>query len=145
MVKSKKVGRPSGRNPVIAVRLAPPLHREIVEDAKASERTLSAEMEHLLRAALDTRKRFPSAFTRAMEAVTFAAFIAGDAYARDISKSADWQADPEARRAAAVAGCKALLMFASADPQQQLLTCSVLRGEVAFPLANPRPRQEDAP
>jgi hypothetical protein len=133
--------RPLGRNPVIAVRVPPPLHQEIADNAKAAERTMSAEMEHLLRAALDARKRFPnSTVAQAMEAATFAFLIAGETFARDIRKwkePKDWPADPGARRAAALAGCQALLAFADADPVQQMWTVDVLKGRVALPIANP--------
>jgi hypothetical protein len=51
MKKSKKatrvIGR-IGRNPVIAVRVPPPLHHRITESAKASGRSMSEEMAALL-------------------------------------------------------------------------------------------------
>ena len=51
MKKSKKAARVIGRvgrNPVIAVRVPPPLHHRITESAKASGRSMSEEMAALI-------------------------------------------------------------------------------------------------
>ena len=51
MKKSKGAARPIGRigrNPVIAVRVPPPLHHRITESAKASGRSMSEEMAWLI-------------------------------------------------------------------------------------------------
>jgi hypothetical protein len=140
--------RPLGRNPVIAVRVPPPLHQEIAEDAKASERTMSEEMATLLRQALDHRKRFPtSAVAQAVESATLSFLIGGANYARDIAKlTKPWPTDLESRRAAALAACQSLLSFVSADPSQQRLTVDVLMGRIAFQAANfPRPDPGSTP
>jgi hypothetical protein len=145
MAKSRKSRRPPGRNPVIAVRVAPPLHREIAEDAKASERTMSAEMEALLRQALDARKRFPtSADAHAMEAVTFSVLLSGERYARDNGVNGPWTDDLESRRQGALAGCLALINFVSSDAQQQAMTVESLKGRVWTNIVNRPPGQGEA-
>src|SRR5262245_46257118 len=106
MAKLRKSGRPLGRNPVVAVRVPPPLRQEIIEGAKAAQRTMSAEVEALLRAALDFRKRFPNSVTaQAIEATTFAFLMRGETYARDYEKlTQPWPSDLASRREAAIAG-----------------------------------------
>src|SRR5260221_14387724 len=113
MAKTQGSRRPPGRNPVIAVRVAPPLHEEITAAAKAAERTMSAEVEMLLRQALDARKRFPdSVVARTIEAAVLAYVVAGERYARDIAGLSDpqsWSTDFGSRREAAVAACQSLI------------------------------------
>jgi hypothetical protein len=131
MKKLKTIGRPRGRNPVLAVRLAPPLHEEIVEDARRAQRTLAAEVESMLRQAFIHRKRFPtSAAAHAMEAVTFNFLMNGERYARDNGVKGPWTDDLESRRQAALAGCQALLAFVTSDLQQQAMTVESLKGRV---------------
>src|SRR5262249_16771894 len=146
MAKLQKSRRPLGRNPVVAVRVPPPLRQEIIEEAKAAERTMSAEVEALLRAALDFRKRFPdSVAAQAIEATTFPFLRGGETYARDIGKVHPWSGDLAARREAAVAGCQQLISFVSADPQQQKWALDSLLHRVAFVHFNFPPRGGDAP
>src|SRR5262249_45473016 len=113
MAKSAKIGksrRPEGRNPVIAVRVSPPLHEEIAQDAKAAQRTMSEEMEDLLRAALEHRKRFPtSVAAQAIEAATLAFLLTGERYARDNNVAGPWYDDLESRRNAVLAACASLI------------------------------------
>jgi hypothetical protein len=140
--------RPLGRNPVIAVRVAPSLHQEIAAVAKAAQRTMSAEMDDLLREALTYRKRFPSSIeAQAVEAMTLAFLLGGANYARDNGIDGPWGSNLEARRNAALAACSALItQFVSSDPQQQALTVEALKGRIWVDIVNrPRPGQRDAP
>ena len=134
MAKSKKVGRPAGRNPVIAVRVEPPLQAEIAADAKASERTMAAEIDGLLRQALGHRKRLPpsSPAAQAIEAMTLAFVMTGDRYARDNKVTGDWWTDLESRRQAALAVCSVLIAnFVSSDPEERGRTVAFLKSFVA--------------
>jgi hypothetical protein len=123
---------------VIAVRLEPPLHQDIVADAKASERTIAAEMEGLLRQALDYRRKFPTAdAARAIEAATLGYLLAGERYARDHGINEPWTANLECRQAAVVAACVSLITnFVSSDPQQQALTVESIKGRVWTSIVN---------
>jgi hypothetical protein len=136
--------RPKGRNPVIAVRVPPPLHKEITADAKAARRTMSEEMEDLLRAALDHRKRFPnSTAAQATEAATLAFLLTGERYARDNTVAGPWYDDLESRRNAALAACATLItQFVSSDPQQQAMTVESLKGRIWTAIVN-RPRRSE--
>jgi hypothetical protein len=131
-------GRPAGRNPVVAVRVPPPLRQAILDEAKASERTMSAEVEALLRAAIDIRKRYPhSVIMRAYEGALLASLLSGASYARDIAKiNEPWWDNLESRREAWMAACQSLLMFVSADPMQQKAALEALIGRVAFQQIN---------
>lgn len=133
MAKLKKVGRPAGRNPVIAVRVEPPLQAEIAADAKAAERTMAAEIDGLLRIALSRRKSLPpsSAAAQAIDAATLAFSMTGERYARDNKVAGDWWTDLESRRHAAIAACLALItQFVSSDPDEQDTTAEAIRGRV---------------
>jgi hypothetical protein len=132
MAKGGKSRRPKGRNPVIAVRVTPPLHQEIAQDAKAAQRTMSEEMEDLLRAALDQRKRFPtSVAAQAVEMATLAFLLTGERYARDNKVDGPWHDDLESRRNAALAACATLItQFVSSDPRDQADTVDALRGRI---------------
>jgi len=144
MPKLAKSRRPPGRNPVIAVRVAPPLHREIAEDAKASQRTMSAEMEDLLRQALNARKRFPnSVAAQAIEALTFAFLLTGERYARDNRVNGPWVENVECRREATVVACLSLIEnFLSTDAQTRASAVESLKNRVWYSIVNqPRPGQ----
>jgi len=136
MAKSTKTAgksrRPEGRNPVIAVRVSPPLHQAITQDAKVAQRTMSEEMEDLLRAALDHRKRFPtSVAAKAIEMATLAFLLSGDRYARDHKVAGPWHDDLESRRNAAVEACATLItQFVSSNPKDQSLTVEVLKSRI---------------
>jgi len=140
MAKSTKIGksrRPPGRNPVIAVRVSPPLHKEITQDAKASQRTMSQEMEDLLRAALEHRKRFRSGAARAIEAATLALLLGGERYAKDNNVVGHWDDDLESRRWAAIAACTTLItQFVSSHPRDQADTVEALKGRIWTTIAN---------
>jgi hypothetical protein len=60
-MKKLKTARPIGRigrNPVIAVRVPPPLHHRITESAKTSGRSMSEEMSFLLARAFEWQQAF---------------------------------------------------------------------------------------
>ena len=132
---------------MIAVRVSPPLHQEIAADAKAAQRTMSGEMEDLLRAALNQRKRFPtSAAALATEAATLSLLLTGERYARDQGIAEPWHENLEARRAAVLSACAVLICeFVSSDPREQALTVESLKGRIWTDMINrPRPGQESA-
>jgi hypothetical protein len=141
MPKLQKSRRPLGRNPVVAVRVPPPLREEIIARAKDAERTMSAEVEELLRAAIDARKRFPdSTVAWAVEAMTLAFLLAGDRYARENGIHEPWWDNLESRRNAVLAACVTLITnFVSTDPQQQALTVESLKGRIWTAIVN-RPK-----
>jgi hypothetical protein len=137
-------GRPLGRNPVIAVRVSPPMHMEIALAAKAEERTMAATVEDLLRAALDARKRFPSStVAQAIESTTLAFLLGGANYARDHGINEPWEDNLEARRNAALAASSTLIThFVSSDAREQAMTVEALKGRVWTDIINqPRPGQ----
>jgi hypothetical protein len=143
MAKSGVSRRPSGRSPVIAVRVSPPLHEEIKVSAAAAEHTMSEEMQLLLRSALENRKRFPSsAVAQAVEMATFAFLLTGDRYARDNGISEPWWDNLESRRNAVLAACGALIThFVSTSAEDQALTVEALKGRIWTHIVN-RPRGE---
>jgi hypothetical protein len=138
MAKRKKMGRPTGRNPVIAVRVEPPLHEEIVANAKAAQRTMAAEIEGLLRSALENRKRFPSSIVaKAVEMATFAFLLTGERYAQDNRVNGPWWDDLESRRYAALAACVGLITnFVSTSAEDQALTVEALKGRIWTHIVN---------
>jgi hypothetical protein len=137
--------RPLGRNPVIAVRVSPPLHQEIAADAKASERTMSEEMAALLRQALDHRKRFPSStVAQAMESATLAFLLGGANYARDHGINTPWADNLEARRSAAVEASVALItLFVSTNVEEQILTENQIKNRIWLEIVNRPKRSEE--
>lgn len=142
MAKPKKRGRPTGRNPVIAVRVEPPLQAEIAADAKAAQRTMAAEIDGLIRQALSHRKRISLA-AQAIEAATLTFLLSGERYALDNGVTGLWTNDFHSRRTAAVAACLSLITnFVSSDPQDQALAVEDLKGRVWTAIIN-RPRQEE--
>jgi hypothetical protein len=133
---------------VIAVRVSPPLHQEIAAVAKAAQSTMSAEMDRLLRAALEIRKRLPgSAAAQAIEMATLGFILAGNRRAKEKGITGAWENDLECRRAAILAACTPLITeFLSDDPQEQILTVESLKGRIWTAIANrPRRSEGDAP
>jgi hypothetical protein len=133
MAKSKKSRRPAGRNPVIAVRVSPPLHEKIEIEAKTNQRTMSETMADLLQAAIEQRHRFPGRLAeQAIEAATLAFVQTGDLYAWDRRITQPWELSLECRRLAVLSACTTLItQFVSTDAKEQVRTVEALRGYIA--------------